>query len=115
MLPCTFILSHPQLKESADEYASRFSVKRNRQNKVNAGASNLSDVTMHKLDGIIQEVGGFKLSTPFSAVAHPDDASAKCSKDVAWWWQLLKKIFEGAAPENVFDTKWNTVSHMCSP
>ena len=111
MLACTFILSHPQLKESADEYARPFRVKRNRQNKVNACASNLSGVTMFKLDGIIQEVGGFKLSTPFSAVAHP----AKCSRDVAWWWQLLKKMFEAAAPENVFDAKWNTVSHMCSP
>ena len=68
---------------------------------------------MPKLDERIHTVGGFTLSTPFTRAR----ASAKCSEDVAWWWKLLKKTFEAAVPENVFDTKeqWNTVSHMCSP
>ena len=113
MLPCTCILSHPQLKLSADVYATVFKQARNKHNKVNACASNFSDVPMHKLDEIIHKVGGFTLSTPFTRAR----ASAKCSEDVAWWWKLLKKTFEAAVPENVFDTKdqWNTVSHMCSP
>ena len=111
MLPCTCILSHPQLKLSADVYATVFKRARNKHNKVNACASNFSDVPMHKLDNIIHKVGGFKLSTPFSAVACPDRASAKCSEDVAWWWQLLKKTFEAADTEE----QWHTVSHLCSP
>ena len=119
MCPALFILSHPQLKLSADAYATAFKVKRNKQNKVNACASNFSDVPMHKLDGIIQEVGGFKLRTPHTHVARPDLVPAKSSEDVKWWWQLLKKTFESAVPENVFDTEdqWNTanVSQMCSP
>ena len=113
MLPCTCILSHPQLKLSADVSATGFKQARNKHNKVNACASNFSDVPMHKLDEIIHKVGGFTLSTPFTRAC----ASAKCSEAVAWWWKLLKKTFEAAVPENVFDTEdqWNTVSHMCSP
>ena len=114
MLPCTCMLSHPQLKLSADEYATVFKQKRNKHNKVNACASNFSEMPMQKLDNIIHKVGGFTLSTPFT---RPARAWAKRSEDVAWWWQLLKKTFEAAVPENVFDTRdqWNTVSHMCSP
>ena len=117
MLPCTFILSHPQLKLSADAYATKFKVKENKQKKVNACASNFSDVPIYNLDEIIQEVGGFKLRTPYTRNARPDLVPDNSSEDVKWWWLLLKRAFESAVPENVFVTEdqWITVSQMCSP
>ena len=114
MLPCTFLLSHPQFTQGADDYVTLFNIKRDKHNKVNACASNLSNVPMHKLDGLIREVKGFKLSTPYGTNVLPVHAMDTCSEDDAWWWQVLKMMLEAATPGNVCDTMENIVRYMCS-
>ena len=70
----------PQIELSSEEDASKFKIKKKEDRQVNPCASNFRAMAMGGLDGIVQEVGGFKLSTPMPT-AHLSFSTPRLSEE----------------------------------